>query len=76
MFAFRPHHRPIQEFLHHLQQILHGAKESKNPWWLQFYQDVSYSFMMYCLLRLCFFILNSISANSIAFVQKYPLTYN
>ncbi|XP_033611384.1 uncharacterized protein LOC111874549 isoform X3 [Cryptotermes secundus] len=36
---FRPHHRPIQEFLHHLQQIHSGAKETKNPWLLKYYQE-------------------------------------
>ncbi|KAJ4435411.1 hypothetical protein ANN_18026 [Periplaneta americana] len=36
---FRPHHRPIQEFQHHLQQAHHSAKENKNPWLLKYYQE-------------------------------------
>jgi hypothetical protein len=41
MLVFRPHHRPIQEFLYHLQQIDLGSKENRNPWLIKYYQEVS-----------------------------------
>ncbi|PSN42847.1 hypothetical protein C0J52_16423 [Blattella germanica] len=37
---FRPQHRPVQEFQHHLQHIHHNPRgASKNPWILKYYQE-------------------------------------
>lgn len=50
MLVFRPYHRPIQEFLYHLQKTEHGSKENRNPWLIKYYQKVSLRLILWLSL--------------------------